>query len=1047
MATENKDLIEQNSVCINDGIFLLRVQKSDVQNDNLLKECVYGDAFPSAYSPHVSMIPTSVFLPKMFSEKTLFRDRQMTYLDNKTNRTKTDTVYSIDSLPPFAFLIHDHGNTQIEQMYDDVFKTTDRCTYTETKKKIESSIENHLTNIKTSFQYPNEQEMLNNDQIDEEISKYLKENDEWYTVLFITQYSSIMLQDSDVSRLIFGNKNDDPLLVDLSNECSAIFDGVSNNEENCSVSLPKSITLAIKRELLTLTQLYVGFERYPGCKIEDYIHNIKCIFSKTYNDIQNMKDMESYLVSALTLYFNQNLGQEQRSKSKSILNDNAYKDTLKTKILFQILMMVDKNSSFNMRNLKIKQEVNDKAYIVCDDVYTNPFNALYSAVYYNRSWLTHILTLSTFFAKGHNRLACETCEQNVCAINAVSTLFPYSPPKQNSSKRERTNALLAYYSSSLYNKTGPMGNLQTKQIGNLQTKQQDNDISDENSVVWEKHYENLYRTLVDNYALDLELFAEQTETTSENIDERAQRIIEYMSDTIDNMVSYCNEFCNGLNHGADSIWDVKNVESEIRNQVVNLSDKGFLNVLLTESFLYIVRSIVLLEDEKKVYTQKLEQSLKEFTTKFLNNIMLCIIPKQLKSITVDLPRIAIKSYNENETTVNVLFEKKATCKLTELLTQVTFKDKIYLYGRHDDSKTNKRKNNSMSMLQNMGSSSASSTNILNNSFSKFKQFCGQKTLQVLKTSDLAFNTRLVDIRDSKLDKHAYLFKNVKDFNVNEWPLIVMLIAHYKMLEHLKFQPSYDRTNFLVFNKLTKSNSSQPGKAVMFEQSLLCDEFNVHESVYGMKTMISQFVSEKKGLIKKITGKYLDTSNEILSNFMKKGSSNPGVSIFYIPIGEKNIRSKDKVDILDQFINEKQFCLEKEASYTNYIKNNRKQFYDSIFHATFGELSDKIENRYCSEVQEEMLSEFDDNFPSNLFINESVQNFIKLVITEYLNTDQSAVQIMMNRLKEISTKERGLKRKMDNDNEAIIADFSLVNKFADENDDTESMFLSKKAKLQ
>ena len=236
---------------------------------------------------------------------------------------------------------------------------------------------------------------------------------------------------------------------------------------------------------------------------------------------------------------------------------------------------------------------------------------------------------------------------------------------------------------------------------------------------------------------------------------------------------------------------------------------------------------------------------------------------------------------------------------------------------------------------------------------------------------------------------------------------------------------------------------------MFEQSLICDEFNLCESVYCMKTTVSQFNSESKGLIKKIAGKYLDSSNEILSHFIKKSDQNPGpgVPIFYLPIGEKNIRSREKADILDQFINEQQYHLEKEAGYTNYIKNNRKQFYDSIFYATFGEVADKIENRYCSEIQEEMLSEFDDNFPPNLFINVAVQNFLKLVITEYLNTDQSAVQIMMSRLKEMSTRDRGLKRKMENDSEDNVVDFNLVNKFADDNDDTESMFLSKKAKLQ
>ena len=1041
MSNETKDLkesIQQNSVCINDGIFLLRVKKSDVNEDDFLKECVYGDAFPSAYSQHVSMIPTSVFLPKMFSGKTLFRDHKVTFKDNGTNRMKTEMIKSIDSLPPFAFLIHDHGDKQIETMYDDVFRTTDGSMYSEKRKKINTSLDSHLPNVKTTFQYPNEEELLlNNDRPDEEISEYLKENDECYTVLFITQYSSIMLQDSDESLLKFGDKND-PLFVELSNDCSARFDGVSNNEENCSVILPKSITLAVKRELLTLTQLYVGFEKQSGCIIEDYIHNIKCIFSKTYDQARNLIDMESYLVSALTLFFNQNLGQEQRANSKPILNDSAYKDTLKTKIFFQILMMVDRNSSFNMRNLKYKQDGNDKSYIMCDDVYTNQFMALTSAVYFNRSWLEHLLTLSTFFAKKHCRFACETCEQHVCAINAVSTLYPHSS-KLQTTKRERTNALLAYHSSSIYNKTGPMGN--------LQTKQQDNATDNENIVVWEKYYENLYRTLVDNYTLDLETFAEKTETTSDNFEERAERIFEHISETIDNIVSCCDEFCSGLKHGAESIYGVKVVESEIRNQLVNLPDKGMLNVLLSESFLYVVRSIVLLEDEKQLNTKPLESWMCTFTAKFISSVKFCIIPKQAKDIAVELPRIAIKSYDENQTTVNVSTEKQTSCNLTNLLTQVTFKNKVFLYSRHDESKTNKRKSNT-SMVQNMGNSSAS-TNVLNNTFAKFKQVCGQKTLQVLKSSDLDFIEPLSQIRDSKLDKHAYLFKNIKDFNTNEWPFIVMLITNVKLLEYLMFIPAYSRTNFLVFNKLAKCEIPLPGKEVMFEQSLICDEFNLCESVYCMKTTVSQFNSESKGLIKKIAGKYLDSSNEILSHFIKKSDQNPGpgVPIFYLPIGEKNIRSREKADILDQFINEQQYHLEKEAGYTNYIKNNRKQFYDSIFYATFGEVADKIENRYCSEIQEEMLSEFDDNFPPNLFINVAVQNFLKLVITEYLNTDQSAVQIMMSRLKEMSTRDRGLKRKSENDSEDNVVDFNLVNKFADDNDDTESMFLSKKAKLQ
>lgn len=74
-----------------------------------------------------------------------------------------------------------------------------------------------------------------------------------------------------------------------------------------------------------------------------------------------------------------------------------------------------------------------------------------------------------------------------------------------------------------------------------------------------------------------------------------------------------------MDHGAESLYGVQVVKSEIRNQLLNVHDKGMLNVLISESFHYIVRSLLLLEEENKVNAQKLET---------------CII-------TVDLQRTAI----------------------------------------------------------------------------------------------------------------------------------------------------------------------------------------------------------------------------------------------------------------------------------------------------------------------------------------------------------------------------------------------------------------------
>lgn len=234
-----------------------------------------------------------------------------------------------------------------------------------------------------------------------------------------------------------------------------------------------------------------------------------------------------------------------------------------------------------------------------------------------------------------------------------------------------------------------------------------------------------------------------------------------------------------------------------------------------------------------------------------------------------------------------------------------------------------------------------------------------------------------------------------------------------------------------------------------------DDFNKHETLYGMNCNMIEFTAEiqgKKLCFKKCAAKNLDSYNELLNAF-SSNRMHPGSPVYYISFGEKNNRFKSTINILTKFINEEQYKLEKDAAYTGYIRKHKKQFYDCIFEDIFADYGNYIESRYTPEILEEMLSEFDERYPPSLFANEKIHEFLKFVLEQYFNPNQTNVQIMAKRIKEIymRVKSRSHKRRHEED-ETTDVDQTESNAQqtycqADDEDDAESQFLCKKQKCE
>ena len=1043
-----KNVLTKQSVTLNEGCFLVRINKNDVNQTDLLKQFLYGDAFPSAYSKNITMIPVSVFLPQMFQGKNIF-------MEYKSRNTK---ISLMDRFLPFAFLIHESGHKEIKQMYDKVFKSKEDQSYGEIYEKMIKSVSNHTKNLKRRVNFPYESDLLNGDDKDEQTENFLKENGDSYSVIFVTATSATRLLQADPEDLRFGNGNDS-YYVQLATSALAKFDGISTSQL-CNVKFSNRICKAIKRELITMIQLFVGYEKKPGESLQEYIQNIYYLFNDQIKSIscKNYENIESYSLSVLKLFLSRNLEIDDINTTSAILSDTEYEETIRKKVLFQLLMIMDMGSCFNARNLCKQAVTKDKPTIVSTSSYTNPFNELKGAVYENISWLTHISTMCVFYAQVKNRKCCETCEQKICVVNVPSLMFTFSTNVASNNMKEKTGAVLSFNTVNNFNKTGPLGNLRSKDTKTPYTKTpyssaDESNNDDRKAVIWEKNHRDLLNQLIDSYNIDFSLFAESTPTTESNIEERAERFLNRVSDQLDNILSYCEQFLGELDDGAESVAQVNKVEAELRNvyRVSNLYDKGFVNILLSESLQYILRCIILFEQT-------------DFQNQTVNDVFLKIRPllldnksglfdvthvDSLKDITI--PKIAVKSYTSDDMQIDVQSEISENYCLDEFVYNVSFKCKSYLYGRHEGNCSKYK----VSMVQNMANrktGGSASSMVLNNSFLYFKNFCSRQACDVLGIHDDDYcRDVLNEMRDEILDKYAYLFKYVNQFKMEDWSSLMLLISMYKTLEYLNFQPAYNRIGFMTFNKLVESTQSKNYK---FQQCILDDDFNKFETLYGINCNIIEFITEKQGkkiCFKKCASKNLNPHNELLNAF-SVNRNHPGAPVYYIPFGEKSNRFKvsTNMNLLNKFINEDQYKLEKDAAYTGYIKKHKKQFYDSIFEEIFADYENYIENRYTSEILEEMLSEFDERYPPSLFINGKIHEFLKFVLEQYFNPDQTKVQLMAKRIKEIymRVKSRSRKRQYD-ENETTDEKEMYVHQTCqgDDEDDAESQFLPKKQKLE
>ena len=1040
-SSQVNDILVNKSVILNEGAFLIRINRSDVNQSDLLKQCLYGDAFPSAYSPYISMIPVSIFLPQMFQGKNIF-------MEHKSSRNNAK-IPLMDSFLPFAFLIHESGHHEIKSMYDKIFKSKDDQLYGDVYQKMKKSVMTHTKNVKGNINFPFEKEQLNDTSTDEQTENFLRENSDSYSIVFLTAHSAVRLLQSENQDLMFGNGSDS-YFVQVATSAVAKFDGISNPEHSYNVKFSSRIFNALKREMITLIQFYVGFEKRPEESIQKYIENMNFLFNDQLKSIScvNEENVESYSLSALKLFLSRNLLDEINTTSL-ILTDNDYEETIRKKVLFQLLMIFDVGSCFNARNLRKHELTKDKPSIVSVNPYTNPFQELHGAVYENVSWITHLTSMSLFYGKVKNRKCCETCEQKICAINVPSLMFTFST-NMASNKKEKTSAVLSFNTSNNYNKTGPLGNLR-----NNDSKEKS---SEDKIVVWEKHHRDIFNSLLDSYNLDFSLLSESTPTTDGNIEERAEKFMDRICSQLDNMLSYCEQFFCELDDGAESIMQVKKTETEIRNvyRVANLYDKGFINILLSESLQYVLRCILLFvqtnmkDDSVNDVFLKVRPALTENKSGF----DVTHITEGLSLVT--LQKIVVKSYKNDGMLIDVQCKVSENYNISELVYDASFKNKSYLFGRFDEKKNNgsKFKGNMIQNMANRKSGGMMSSMVLNNSFLYFKNFCSKQACSVFRIQDDDFCRDIFnEIRDEKLDRYAYLFKYVNQFKVEDWSSMSLLVSVFKILEYLRFQPSYDRINFMTFNKLVKSEAS---KNYTFQQCLMDDDFNKYETVYAQNCAEIEFNAEvhgKTSCFKKCSGKYLDSHNELLNAFSST-KMHPGCPIFYFPLGDKYNKFKSSTNLFTKFINEEQYKLEKDTAYTNYIRKHKKQIYDCLFEDIFSDYENYIENRYTPEILEEMLSEFDERYPPTIFANGKIHEFLRLVLEQYFNPDQTRVQVMAKRIKEIYMKVKSRSRKRQHEEEESISQNQTESNVVqsdcrvdeDDDDDAESQFLKKKPKL-
>lgn len=1003
--------LSTKSVCINEGTFMLRVSKNNIQYNDFQKQCLFGDSFNSVYSRNISLIPSGIFLPQMFVGNNVL-------IEQKISAAK---VPFLDSFLPFAFLVHEKDNKPTHDMYDRIFPG-----YTERYGEMQTSVKHHIEKCcqKISF----DENEFGTEDPDTEL--FCQENEETYNIIFFTQASSVKFQNSSEKQLRFGDKGLRQV-VNVQNNIPALFDGYTNSATS-NVNISETATKAIRRELLTLTQFYVGFEKSHEGDISQYIENIFNLMRDQHKHVvcKNDNNIESYIVSALMLYLSRSLETEDFNCSSSILSDHDCDESIRKKILFQNLMLLEPGSCFNSRNLSKREMDRGKAAVVTCEHYTSPFDQLFNAVYENISLLTHILTTVTYFSKVKSRHACQSCEQKTCAVNAPA-LFVHISAGGRDMKKERSEAVTCFFTANNFNKTGPVGNLASKES------------SDSTTVYWEKHQRDLLKNLLENYQLDLSLYADEGKTSEKNIDERAEKIMEVICTHIDNALSACEQYFRELDEDADNLTK-SNVEAEIRNvfRMASMYDKGFTNMLLSESLMYILRSMLLYE----------HSNLKDTT---VNDVFLSMKPlfidnksgiavsqhKNLKNITIK--KIAVKSYTSDDMIVNAQSNIVENYNLDEILSQASYKTKINLFGKYEELKNNggRKKQNAFQNFSNKKLSAASTST--NNSFNLFKSFCSRQASSVLgiETDDFC-RFVLNEVRDKCLDtRHYELFTYVNQFKVDTWQDILLLISIMKLLEHLNWVPAYDRVNFLAFNALEKNPTNNKYE---FKQNFLCEDFNQAETLYAINTSIQEFTADIQGKslkFKKCAGKFMDRQNKLIQTFTN-GLMTPGPPIFYVPFGLKSSKIKDSTSssILTKFINEEQFKLEDDAAYTNFIKKHKKQIYDDIFESTFSSDGQYMENRYTPEVLEEMLSEFDERFPSSLFASESIYEFLKLVLLEYFNTDQSRVNIMAKRLKEMYTKVKCRKRAREE--EPITESMGV----ASDDDDQEDQFLTKRPRL-
>lgn len=1036
-----ENVLTNKSVVLNEGVFLLRINKTDVDQADFVKQCLFADAFPSAYSQHVSMIPTGIFLPQLVSGKNVF-------LEHKVGNAKTPLI---DSFTNFAFLIHKKGHRDIKQMYDKLLIRKENQTYSDVYSKLLSSYRCHSQNNKPNLLSGFETELLSDsDEEDSETEQHLQENQDTYTVVFFTQAASVRIQLDEKTRLTFGSDGSDHY-VSIDSNVIAKFDGYTTSQR-FSIRLSESVTMAIKRELLTMTQLFVGYSKRPEQDMRTYLQNVNCLFGNQIKSVicPDPENVESYSVSALKIWLSRNLEVDEINRSWPVLNDTDYENTVKENILFRLLMILDKGSCFNSRQLCRRELTEGKPSIVCTSTYSNPFSELKQAVYNNASMMLHLLTECLFFAQVKERFTCETCHQTICAVAIPSLMFKHSP--KITSKKERVAAVLSFHTSSLYNKTGPVGDLTDDDSKNADS------FNPNNKIDWEKHHRDLLSFLTDSANFNPKCIVDsETPTTADNIEDRASKVIEWISDQIDNVVQLSEQFCNELDDGAESVVKTTNVEATIKNiySVLNYYNFGFTGVLLSESLIYLLRCLVLYEQHSfenhsvsdvflKVRLLLLDNK-SGFSVRNLQNV---------KNIT--LPKLAVKSYIVDDIQVDIDSKLTENYQLDEIIYKASFKCKAYLFGRYDEKKENGGKSN-QTMLHYMSSKRSSmqmaSANVGNNSFNHFKGFVSQQACEALDIlGDDYCRQILNEYRDEKLWEYAHLFKYVKEYKIEDWSSFVYLVSVMKLLEHLKIQPSFDKISFLTFHRLDKNKNG----AFSFNSDKIGNEFDKTETVYSMNCCMTEYSGDKQNAVfKKCQGRFLGQQNDLLNTFSRV-KMYPGVSIYYMPIREKNSKFQGNAnsDFLTNFINQEQYTQEKDASYTTYIVKHRKQFFDGVFEATFSEQGKCIENRYESEVLNEMLETFDEKFPVFMFVNEQVHSFLRLVISEYLNPDQSVVQVMAKRIKEINIRVRNRvtqKRKRDGENDETVEInqnhyVQNINE-NDEDDDAENQFLSKRTKLE